>query len=215
MRIVAISDTHTLHNQTRIPDGDVLIHAGDFTERGTLTEVLDFELFLRKLPHKYKILIAGNHDFYFENFPHQAKEIVSKYIYLLDQQVVINGVKIYGSPWQPTFQNWAFNLNRGAEIKAKWDLIPPDVDVLVTHGAPYGIGDQTIEGEKIGCEDLLSAVQRIKPKYHVYGHIHEGYGQRVIGETNFLNVAICNRHYQATNSPTIIDTYPMKYNSSA
>lgn len=205
MRIVAISDTHSLHQQIEIPYGDVLIHAGDFTERGTLEEVLDFHEFFRQLPHKHKIIIAGNHDFYFEEFPKRADQIFSKYHYLLDQQVTIDGVKFYGSPWQPSFQDWAFNLDRGTEIRAKWDLIPADVDVLVTHGAPYGIGDETYMGEKIGCRDLLEAVEGISPKYHIFGHIHEGYGRRVIGETTYINAAVCDVHYRVANPPIVID----------
>ena len=205
MRIVAISDTHNLHDEISIPDGDVLIHAGDFTERGTLEEFLEFERFFRKLPHEHKLIVAGNHDFYLEDHPEEAAEILADYHYLLDSGLSIDGVKFYGSPWQPRFQHWAFNLDRGAEIKAKWDLIPEDVNILITHGAPYGIGDQTFQEENIGCEELLKAVKRIKPKYHIFGHIHEGFGRRVIGETTFINAAICDMHYQAANQATIID----------
>jgi Icc-related predicted phosphoesterase len=205
MRIVAISDTHNLHQEISIPDGDILIHAGDFTERGTLEELLDFEKFFRQLPHKHKLIVAGNHDFYLEDHPEESARILSDYTYLLDQSVTIDGVKFYGSPWQPRFQHWAFNLDRGAEIKKKWDLIPEDVDILITHGAPFGIGDQTFLEENIGCEELLKAVQRKKPKYHIFGHIHEGFGTQVIGETTFLNVAVCNMHYRAANAATIID----------
>jgi Icc-related predicted phosphoesterase len=205
MRIIAISDTHNLHGETEVPEGDVLIHAGDFTENGTLEEVLEFERFLRELPHKHKILVAGNHDFYFENYPEQAMEIVSKYTYLQDQAVTLNGTKIYGSPWQPRFQNWAFNLSRGAEIRAKWDLIPPDVDVLVTHGAPRGIRDNATGYGNIGCEELLKAVERIQPKYHIFGHVHDGYGQSLIGKTTFMNVCICDMDYKVVNSPMILD----------
>lgn len=205
MRIVAISDTHNLHNGTQIPEGDVLIHAGDFTENGTLEEVLAFERFLRKLPHKHKILVAGNHDFYFENYPEEAQQIVSNYIYLQDQAVNLNGTKIYGSPWQPRFQEWAFNLERGAEIREKWDLIPEDTDVLVTHGAPQGIRDHATGYGNIGCEELLAAVKRVQPKYHIFGHVHDGYGQSLIGETTFVNVCICDMEYQVVNPPTILD----------
>jgi Icc-related predicted phosphoesterase len=205
MRIIAISDTHNLHGETEIPEGDVLIHAGDFTEHGTLEEVLEFERFLRKLPHKHKILIAGNHDFYFENFPDEAQKIVSNYIYLQDQALTLNGTKIYGSPWQPRFQDWAFNLSRGAEIRAKWDLIPPDVDVLITHGAPRGIRDNATGYGHIGCEELLKAVERIQPKYHIFGHVHDGYGKSLIGETTFMNVCICDMNYRAANPPMILD----------
>jgi Icc-related predicted phosphoesterase len=205
MRIVAISDTHNLHQSAQIPDGDVLIHAGDFTENGTLEEVLDFERFLRGLPHKHKILVAGNHDFYFENYPDKAQEIVSKYIYLQDQEVTLNGTKFYGSPWQPRFQNWAFNLSRGAEMRAKWDLIPEDVDVLITHGAPQGIRDHATGYGHIGCEELLKAVKRIQPEYHIFGHVHDGYGSGVIGNTMFVNACVCDRNYQVVNPPIILD----------
>lgn len=205
MRIVAISDTHSLHRQIQIPEGDVLVHAGDFTEAGTREEALDFALFFKELPHKHKIVIAGNHDFYFENHPTEAAELFNEFHYLLDQELVIDGVKFYGSPWQPRFQQWAFNLGRGEEIRAKWDLIPEDVDVLITHGAPLGIGDENFEGEEIGCEELRKAVARIHPPHHIFGHIHEGFGKRVIDGTAFYNVAICDYTYQATNSPTIID----------
>jgi len=91
--------------------------------------------------------------------------------------VIIEGVKFYGSPWQPRFFDWAFNLDRGEEIKKKWDLIPMDTDVLITHGPPYGILDLTHEGEKVGCEELMKAVLRVQPKIHIFGHIHEAYGE--------------------------------------
>lgn len=205
MRIVAFSDTHNQHTEIQIPEGDVLIHAGDFTESGTLEEVLEFERFFRDLPHQHKILVAGNHDFYFEEYPELAAEIASRYIYLVDKGITINGVNFYGSPWQPSFQNWAFNLDRGAQIREKWDLIPEGLDVLVTHGAPYGIRDKTFIGENIGCEELLDAVRRVRPRHHLFGHVHEGYGQSVIGDTIFYNVAICNMHYEAANPATVID----------
>jgi Icc-related predicted phosphoesterase len=205
MRIIVISDTHNLHREIEIPEGDVLIHAGDFTEKGTLEEVLEFERFLRKQPHKHKILVAGNHDFYFENFSNEAQEIVSKYNYLQDQSVTLNGIKFFGSPWQPRFQDWAFNLSRGAEIRAKWDLIPEDVDVLVTHGAPQGIRDHATGYGHIGCEELLKAVERIQPKFHIFGHVHDGYGSGVIGKTMFVNACVCDMNYQVVNPPIILD----------
>ena len=129
--------------------------------------------------------------------------MVREFIYLQDEAVTIEGIKIYGSPWQPTFQDWAFNLDRGEEIKQKWDLIPSDVDLLVTHGAPHTILDKNFQGENIGCEELLAAVRRIKPPYHLFGHIHEGYGRSVIGDTSFLNLSICDKDYLAVNSPTV------------
>ena len=95
--------------------------------------------------------------------------------YLQDSTTEIYGIKIYGTPWQPKFCGWAFNLERGQELMDKWDLIPDDTDILITHTPPVGYGDLCSSGTRAGCVDLLLSVQhRIQPKYHVYGHIHEG-----------------------------------------
>ena len=115
-------------------------------------------------------------------------------------------MKFWGSPWQPWFYDWAFNLNRGHDIKQKWDLIEHDVDVLITHGPPYGILDKTIhEQTHVGCEELKKCVLRLKPKLHVFGHIHEGYGTYRMGDTVFINACILNVHYQPVNKPIIVE----------
>jgi len=150
MKLITISDTHGLHWSLDIPDGDVLIHAGDLTDRGILEEVSEFNTFLGTLPHPHKIVIAGNHDLCFEDYRMDCEEALTNCIYLQDQEVTIDGVRFYGSPWQPWFYDWAFNLERGPEIRAKWDLIPEGTDVLITHGPPYGIGDLTARGDKGG-----------------------------------------------------------------
>jgi len=174
-----------------IPDGDVLIHAGDLTNRGILEEVKEFNKFLGTLPHPHKIVIAGNHDFCFESDRVTCEKILTHCIYLQDEEGTLNGVKFYGSPWQPWFYDWAFNLERGPDIRAKWDLIPEGIDVLVTHGPPFGIGDLTVRGDKAGCRDLLEVVERIKPELHIFGHIHEGYGINSFGATTFINASSC------------------------
>jgi predicted phosphodiesterase len=201
MKLIAISDTHGLHRSLEIPDGDILIHAGDLTRHGTLVDVLEFNDYLGTLPHPHKIVIAGNHDFCFENDRGACEELLTNCIYLQDQEVIIDGVKFYGSPWQPWFFDWAFNLQRGSEIRAKWELIPKDTDVLITHGPPHGIRDLTTQGENIGCVDLLEVVEEIKPKVHIFGHLHEGYGTTVKREITYINASSFDDQFQPNNEP--------------
>mgnify|MGYP006291605781 CR=1 FL=1 len=205
MKLIVISDTHGQHRSLEIPDGDVLIHAGDLTRHGTLGDVREFNNFLGTLPHPHKIVIAGNHDFCFEKDRKACEEILTNCIYLQDQEVVIDGVKFYGSPWQPWFYDWAFNLQRGPEIRAKWELIPEDTDVLITHGPPHGIEDMTAQGEHAGCQDLLEVIEEIKPKMHIFGHIHEGYGVTVNRETTFINASSADQLYRLLNPPIVFD----------
>lgn len=205
MKIVAISDTHALHRHLSIPDGDILIHAGDITRKGDLSELADFNKWLGLLPHQYKLVIAGNHDLCFENKSDIARSTLSNCIYLQDEEINISGIKFYGSPWQPWFQNWAFNLPRGEAIREKWDLIPLDTDVLITHGPPYQISDRLTQGLCVGCEELLAAVKKIQPQIHIFGHIHEGYGIVKSDETLFVNASSCNYAYKASNEPLIVE----------
>ena len=203
MKIIAISDTHGLHESLDIPDGDILIHAGDLTRHGTLDDVREFNEFLGTLPHPRKIVIAGNHDFCFEKDRETYEELLTNCVYLQDQEVIIEGVKFYGSPWQPWFYDWAFNLERGPEIRAKWEMIPENTDVLITHGPPYGIGDLTARGENVGCADLLEVGEEIKSKLHIFGHIHEGYGVTTKGEITYINASSCDHLFQPNNEPIV------------
>src|SRR5436309_2740816 len=131
MKIVCISDTHNCHDQIKVPDGDILIHAGDATISGTVEQVSAFNAWFSALPHRRKIYIAGNHDWLFEHSNRLARQLLApEIIYLQDSSAVIDGLKIYGSPWQPRFFDWAFNLDRGAEIAEKWRTIPSDIDIL-------------------------------------------------------------------------------------
>ena len=207
MKIVAISDTHGRHADIVLPKGDLLIHAGDVSSRGTRAQVTDFIDWYARQPHKHKIFIAGNHDFFFEKADVQEiKELIPEGIsYLNDSGVEIEGVKFWGSPVTPWFYNWAFNRDRGAEIKQHWDLIPEDTQVLITHGPPSKILDKTVRGELTGCEELLSTVLRINPRYHIFGHIHEGQGSYTHKETSFFNVSVLDHHYKVQHPPTIIE----------
>ena len=208
MKIVAISDTHSYHRKMVIPKGDVLVHAGDFTAFGRYDEFEDFVAWLDKLPHKHKIFIAGNHDECMEKI-NVNHDIFTKMAenngihYLFDSSVVIDGIKFYGSPWQPDFCNWSFQAARGKDMAAKWENIPSDTDVLITHGPPYGHGDYVPINKRVtGCAELLKKVIEIKPRLHIFGHIHEGYGVSKSDETpytKFYNAAMLDGNYKPTN----------------
>ncbi len=213
MKALAISDTHGLHHQLNLPETDLIIHAGDFTKRGTRDEVEDFMSWFSKQDATYKILIAGNHDFYMEQ---QSKEQVMKsipqgIIYLDDSGVELAGIKIWGSPVQPWFYDWAFNRRPGAEIQKHWDKIPNNTEVLITHGPVYGILDQTVHGKKAGCPDLLQKIQDMPSLcFHICGHIHEAHGVLQKGATTFVNASTLNYQYQIHNKPVLFDLTGLK-----
>jgi Icc-related predicted phosphoesterase len=173
MKIVAISDTHERHRQVSLPAGDVLVHAGDITMKGSLAALEDFADWIREQHFKYKIVIAGNHDFCFENenADAAAKMLADAGVtYLCDSSATFEGIEFWGAPWQPWFHSWAFNLSRGSEIAEKWALIPQTTNVLITHGPPYEIADLTFDGVHAGCEELASRIQDLpKLRAHIFG----------------------------------------------
>jgi Icc-related predicted phosphoesterase len=201
MKVVAISDTHSKHEQITLPKGDMLIHAGDVSSRGGRVEIETFLNWFSRQNFEHKIFIAGNHDFYFENATIEGINnlIPENVTYLNDSGITINGINIWGSPISPWFYDWAFNRHRGAPIKKHWDLIPTNTNILITHGPVAGIHDKTVSGEHVGCQDLLDAVKAIKPSYHVCGHIHEAYGQVAKGDTTFINASVLNEKYIIKN----------------
>jgi Icc-related predicted phosphoesterase len=207
MRLVLLSDTHGLHADITVPAGDVLIHAGDMSTGGEPEEIRDFGQWLQSQPHKHKIVIAGNHDFLFEDEPAKAQALLPGCTYLQDSSVVIDSVTFYGSPYTPRFFDWAFNQDRGPVSAARWAKIPNATDVLITHGPPFGILDRTTAGEFAGCHDLLAAIQRIKPRLHVFGHIHEGAGMHraeAIG-TTFVNASALGAWLRVDHAPIVFD----------
>lgn len=208
MRLVLMSDTHGRHN-FNVPDGDVLLHAGDFCMKGDYWEALSFSKWMDKQPHQYKVAIAGNHDIIYEKKPVQAKEATFGYTYLQDSEININGIKIYGSPWQPWFYDWAFNLPRGKALQNKWKNIPKDTDILITHGPAFGQLDLTPRGELVGCEDLIETIREVNPAIHLFGHIHHSRGIKKSGRTVFVNASICDEAYRPNNKPIVLDIDPI------
>lgn len=205
VRIVALADTHSRHDLLKVPDGDVLIHAGDLTRTGTLSQLTAVAAWMRELPHAEKILIAGNHDFAFERDSQRARAVFEGMTYLEDAaHTTAHGLRVWGSPWQPEFYQWAFNLARGAPLDEKWQHIPAGLDVLVTHGPPYGYGDRVYGGARVGCEDLRRRCLEKKPRLHLYGHIHEDRGQWEEGGVRFINVTTADSELP----PTVIDLIP-------
>lgn len=205
MRLVCMSDLHSSRQAFSVPDGDVLIIAGDICGYGCLDELEDFDNFLKGLSHKHKLLIAGNHDWPFAKAKEQAKALVKSAVYLEDSGIEIDGVKFWGSPWQPFFCNWAFNLPRGYKLAEIWAKIPDDIDVLITHTPPFGILDKIDDGESVGCEDLSEALKRVKPRVHVFGHVHEGYGVLDRNGTTYVNASLNNEYYRLVNAPIVVD----------
>ncbi|MDQ4120598.1 MAG: metallophosphatase domain-containing protein [Acidobacteriota bacterium] len=212
-RIVFLSDTHNCNEQIIVPEGDILIHAGDATNRGQVDEIVAFNQWFSDLPHKHKIFVPGNHDWLFEKRPKYARSLLAaNIIYLQDSTVEIEGLRIYASPWQPRFFDWAFNLNRGSEMAEKWKLIPYDIDVLITHGPPNGILDAVSRGdwvENTGCEELIKRVGEIaafgRLKIHAFGHIHCGYGTAEKFGVRFINASSCDEDYLPTNPPIVVE----------
>lgn len=203
-----------------LPEGDVLVHAGDLTNMGKLPELREACDWLRSQRDRFKhiVCVGGNHDWGCEAFLKQGHEAILRsdffydIHYLRDSEVIINSCKFYGSPWQPEFCDWAFNLARGGnKLKETWAQIPDDTDVLITHGPPMGILDH-VGNERVGCNHLRVALDRVQPRVHVFGHIHNAYGQHKLYDnqgtgrtTKFYNASICDEKYRPVNAPFVVD----------
>lgn len=208
VKIISISDTHTYEN-FEIPDGDILLHSGDISFRGTFGEMNRAMRWLKSLPHKHKVFICGNHDWLGETDPLLMKELAEEngIIYLDDSGIELMGLKIWGSPVQPEFCNWAFNRKRGEEIARHWAKIPDDTQVLVTHGPPMGILDKLEDGTLVGCEELRKRVDQLQSlRLHSFGHIHCAAGEYTDPNGKlFVNAAICTEEYKPIQNTHIIN----------
>lgn len=205
MKILAISDTHGQHRKLKLPKSDLVLHAGDISQHGDRREVEDFLDWFGKLPHPCKIFVAGNHDFYLErSSPGSIKKMLpSSVAYLLDEELVVGGIKIWGSPYTPRFYRWAFNKQRGAALAEQWKKIPADVDILLTHGPAYGLLDLNVDEQHTGDKQLLQKILEVKPKVHVCGHIHEGYGYTKRHGIKFINACVLDEQDQLAHKPIL------------
>lgn len=222
MLIAAASDIHGMWSTIDYPKADVLCLAGDILANYASSKRLDAERQIGELEmldefmgeliadgvYKHVILVAGNHDFVFEVMANSTKDVMKNMIYLQDSEIVIDGVKFYGSPWQPWFWDWAFNFpdhnadffKARAHARVCWDKIPLDTVVLVTHAPPFDILDECYDGEKVGCKHLKERLKFLKQlKLHIFGHIHHSHGLAVRAWTRFINASICSEQYVPSN----------------
>lgn len=220
IRIGMISDTHTMHNSLSIPELDILIHAGDFSNMGTKSECLDFFDWLKGLDQvEHKVVIAGNHDRYMQSIdPVQFAIDLKPYgiHYLQDFFVKLYGLKIYGTPWTPYFCNWAFQgleerppyglrypggpqweIPSCPKLSEVYDLIPEDTNVLVCHGPPSILPIDLLDrGERVGSSELLKRIGKLsKLKLGVFGHLHSGYGSVDFNGAMLYNVSTLDESY--------------------
>ena len=221
IKLTIISDTHNKHKLLTgdLPGGSLLLHSGDISSMGYEHEIREFAKWYDGLNYDHKVFIAGNHDWGFQNNVEKVKGILTEYKtidYIQDELMTVQEgdgpeVKIWGSPWQPEFYNWAFNLPKnGEELKAKWDMIPEGIDILITHGPAWGILDD-VEGNRnvhLGCELLADRIKVVKPKIHVCGHIHSGYGYVFDGDTHYINASVLNEEYYYGNKPLMVEWDP-------
>ena len=217
MRIVALSDIHGFHDRVSIPDGDVFICGGDFSMRAKHHHVVEFARWVNSLPHQHKIVVPGNHDMACECHETWAKEEFSPSVFLKHEFQDVGGLKVFGSAYSSSIyepSRWCYDYPRyGERGKQLWNSIrnTPEIDVLITHGPPYGFGDlvkSVHKGEDphVGDQTLLNVVNDLKPKVHIFGHIHEGYGVYSNEHgTQFFNVCVCNVDYEPVNPVTVID----------
>lgn len=214
LRIVVISDTHTLHSHIEMPEGDVLICCGDITFKGQDKAVQDFVEWFGKQSHRHKVAIMGNHELGWEHRTKEATELFAfvGVHYLEQSSVVIDGVRFYGDPRTPFFHNWEWNVSRGEELAKHWAKIPNDTDILITHGPPYKILDWTSDdprdpfGDNVGCEELRKRIKQLnKLNAHCFGHIHSNYGSMTKDGVLFVNASICTNKYAPINKPIVFD----------
>jgi predicted phosphohydrolase len=190
-RIVAMSDTHMLHRMLTVPDGDIVVHSGDWTSEGHLGEYDDFFAWFSALPHVHKILVAGNHESVMEEFGKLMRRRIPKNVtYLQDEAAVVAGMKFWGSPRTPGYRWMAFTHRAIEHPESVWAMIPEDIDVLVTHGPPYGILDRNSSGQHIGDRELLKRVHIVRPRLHLFGHVHDDNGETGKDGIRFVNAAV-------------------------
>lgn len=218
MKIVAISDLHG-YLPKDLPEGDTLCICGDIFPLQIQSSIADCEYWLKKhfipwteeLPYKEIVLTAGNHDFYFEKTSFKDLFLLfdnTKINYLEDSSVIIKGIKFYGTPWCHQFFNWAFMLS-DEELTEKFSSIPFDVDILLTHDAPFGVSDVCLQWNKkehIGNSPLTSAILDKEPSINIHGHLHSSdHNVQLLGNTKVYNVSLLDENYKNVYQPLVFE----------
>ncbi len=217
MIVTAISDLHGQLNFT-VPEADLLLIAGDlcpaYHDSGTSIRLQEnwlnseFRFWLLEQPVKECVFISGNHDWIWEVAPKRVPLLNDNFHYLEDRGIEILGLKIYGTPVQPLFNNWAFN-RKEEKLQKHWDNIPKGLDILLTHCPPYGILDKThhpeYEPEHIGSKSLLKKIEKVRPTYSVYGHNHSEHGTKEIDGITYINASMVDERYNLTREPIILE----------
>ncbi len=212
MRIVCLSDTHELHRELEVPEGDLLIHAGDITFFSKRPSMLrDFNEWLGTMPHRYKVVVPGNHDFLLEE-AHNCS-VITNAVTLIDSGMKVQGIKIWGSPVTPLYGG-AFGISDAADRKRHWAKIPEGTDIVITHGPAFGILDRE-NGSNVyqGCLELRDAIQRVRPRLHVFGHVHSGYGTLRTKHTYHINAALFDEVGSVERKPIVVDLDTRRRNS--
>lgn len=209
LSLALLSDTHQAHRRLDVPAVDLVAHCGDWAKRGDEFDALRFLDWFAELPARAHVFIAGNHDYFAEQEPEKLRALTAErgLVYLEDESAELLGLRIWGSPVTPRFRNMAFNRERGSVIRTHWDGIPRSLDLLLTHAPPRRIGDRTLTGLRVGCEDLRDVVLAREPRIHAFGHIHESRGEHSVegSATRFLNVANRGLRPGLVRPPTLVE----------
>ncbi len=214
MKAVCFSDTHRTPIPFTLPEADFGLFSGDCCMPGKEAELRAFVKWFAEQPVKHKIFVPGNHDWFTEREDAKTRGIMKAngITYLNNEGVELDGIKIYGTPIQPFFCNWAHNVMEDEKRAEYYAKIPNDLDILITHCPPFGILDWVPRSffgaeirESVGCRELLKAVQRANPRFHVFGHIHCARGEQKAFGTHFVNAAICTEAYVLSGLPISIN----------
>lgn len=205
MKFVVIADTHGFHRDLELPQGDVLIHAGDISDQGSKEEVVDFLEWFSAQSHTHKVFIGGNHDIFLDENPVDLLEVLpANVVYLNNRGYQIDHIKLWGSPTTPDFEDWAFGKYRD-DMAVHWKYMPDNIDILITHTPPWGILDQSSAWVSLGCKALLEKVKELQPQYHIFGHIHASYGTLKLEETIYMNASILDSYRGPVNAPIVFN----------
>lgn len=203
LKIVLISDLHELFREVEIPNGDILLCAGDWTMFSrSLRFIVDFNEWLGDLPHQHKVCVPGNHETYLQSDP-ANRSLISNATLLINEGLEIEGLRIWGSPVTPVGP--AFSMKSAEQRRLLYDTIPSETDILITHGPPRGILDR-IPGSSFhaGDQELLDAVNRVRPRLHVFGHVHGAYGMFATKQTLFANAALLGLNGDIEKKPFVL-----------